>query len=147
MKSDFVVRELVKEDLDNPKDFIETLSNLSEVGNLSSEEAQSLLKKINDQDIHVFIVVTEDGKIIGSTTLIVEQKFIHKGGIVGHIHDVATKKGFEGMGVGSAVMEKALEYAKERNCYKVILECKDSLIPFYGKFGFRRVENSMRTDL
>ena len=37
--------------------------------------------------------------IIGSTTLLIEQKFIHDGGKVGHIEDVVTRKGYEGFGI------------------------------------------------
>ena len=144
MKQDFIVRELVKEDLDDPKDFIETLSNLTEVGELPAEKLKALLDKMNAQDIHVFVAVTNDDKIVGSTTLIVEQKFAHSGYIVGHIEDVCTKKDFEGTGVGSAVIKKALEYAKERGCFRVILDCYDKLMPFYEKFGFKKNSNEMR---
>ena len=42
--------------------------------------------------------------MIGATTLLVEQKFIHSGGKAGHIEDVVTRKGFEGLGIGSALI-------------------------------------------
>ncbi|MFH1505368.1 MAG: GNAT family N-acetyltransferase [archaeon] len=143
-KIKYSVRELTKDDLDDPTDFLETLSNLTEIGELPAEKLKTLLDKMNSQDIHVFVVVTEDGKIIGSTSVIIEQKFAHSGYIVGHIEDVCTRKGFEGLGVGSAVIKQALEYAKKRGCYRVILDCYDKLMPFYEKFGFKKNSNEMR---
>lgn len=145
MKIDYEVKELTKEDLDKDLNgFLESLKNLSETGKISLEDAKNILDKMNSQNAHIFVAVTEDGQIIGATTLFVEQKFIHKGGKAGHIEDVVTKKGYEGMGVGSATMKKALEFGKNAGCYKIILDCADSLIPFYEKFGFKLFEKCMR---
>jgi glucosamine-phosphate N-acetyltransferase len=145
--ADFEVRELKDIDLEDPKDFFETLGNLREVGSLTSEEAKDILLKINSQDSHIFVAVTPEGKIIGSATLLIEQKFIRKGSRCGHIEDVSVAKGFEGNGIGSAVVKKAVEYAEKSGCYKVILDCNDNNIPFYQKLGFRRYENCMRLDM
>lgn len=142
----FEVRELKDIDLEEPKDFFETLDNLREVGNLTSEEAKDILLKINSQDGHIFIAVTPEGKIIGAATLLIEQKFIRHRAKCGHIEDVSVAKGLEGNGIGSAVVKKAVDYAKKAGCYKVILDCSDKHMSFYQKFGFRRYENCMRLD-
>jgi len=143
----FEVRELKDIDLEEPKDFFSTLSNLREVGNISSEEAKDILLKINSQDSHIFVAVTLEGKIIGAATLMIEQKFIRQGAKCGHIEDVSVAKSFEGNGIGSALVKKAVDYAKKAGCYKVILDCSDKNVPFYQKLGFRRYENCMRMDL
>ncbi len=78
--------------------------------------------------------------------MLIEQKFIHKGGIVGHIEDVVVKKEFEGQGIGMKLVLSLLDIAKKRQCYKTILNCEDSLIPFYEKIGFRHKSNEMRFD-
>jgi len=57
---------------------------------------------------------------------------------------VVARKGYEGMGIASALMKKAIEIAQENNCYKIILDCSDKLIPFYKKFGFENNENCMK---
>ena len=141
---DFIVRELEEGDLENG--FIDTLDNLRNVG-LDLKRVKEIFKKMSNQDNKIFVAVDEDGKVIGSTTLIIEQKLIHRGGLVGHIEDVVTHKDFRGMGVGKAVMQKVIEAAKAVGCYKVILNCSEENFPFYEKLGFKKHEIGMRLDL
>ena len=82
-----------------------------------------------------------------TTTLLLEPKLIHGGGLVGHIEDVAVRKAYEGKRVGSAVVGKAIQRARDLGCYKVILNCKEELVPFYTRLGMRRHEVGMRVDL
>ena len=86
----------------------------------------------------------DNGKIVGSATLLIEQKFIHNGGHVGHIEDVVVSKEFEGRGIGIKLVTSLLEKADTMNCYKTILDCKDELIPFYERIGFKQESNQMR---
>ena len=39
-----------------------------------------------------------------------------------------------------------LDVAKERKCYKTILNCENGLISFYEKIGFKQKSNEMRFD-
>lgn len=89
----------------------------------------------------------ENHTIIGTATLLIEQKFIHNGGRVGHIEDVATRAGFEGIGVGKKIIQKLIETSKELQCYKIILDCDDKVIGFYEKLGFKKKAVMMRLDL
>lgn len=139
----FKVRKLESNDLN--KGFLETLANLTTV-DLTHEEAREIFSKL-DNNSDVFVAETEDGMIVGTTMLFVTQRFIHKGGRVGHLEDVATRKGFEGRGVGSALVRAAIEETRAKGCYKVILNCNDKNVPFYEKLGFRKKENEMRLDL
>ena len=144
----FFIRKIQMRDL--KRGFFDTLSNLASTGEIvnQDERAEKILFEINSYPFYaVFVAVKEDGQLIGSITLLIEQKFIHNGGKVGHIEDVVTKKGYEGMGVGKALVLKALSFAKENKCYKVVLDCSRSNVGFYKKIGFREHEVSMRMDL
>jgi glucosamine-phosphate N-acetyltransferase len=147
-KVNFFIREIQVSDL--RRGFFDTLSNLAPIGNIINEDerAEKILAEINSYPFYtIFVAVKEDGEIIGSITILVEQKFIHDGGKVGHIEDVVTRKGYEGIGVGKALVFKALNFAKQNKCYKVVLDCSRSNIGFYEKIGFREHEVSMRMDL
>jgi predicted N-acetyltransferase YhbS len=85
--------------------------------------------------------------VIGTASLLVEQKFIHQGGMVGHIEDVSVRLGYEKRGIGTALVRHATEQARKLGCYKVILDCSEHLIPFYAALGFRCHAVQMRTDL
>ena len=140
--SEIKIRDIVESDIDIG--FLESLDSLRNASNLDKDTAKNILKKIIENPDHVIYVAEVDGKIVGSTTLLIEQKFIHEGGKVGHIEDVVVSKEFEGRGIGIKLVTSLLEVAKTRNCYKTILDCKNELIPFYERIGFKQESNQMR---
>lgn len=140
--SEIKIRDIVESDIDNG--FLESLDSLRNASDLNKDTARDILKKIIGNPDHIIHVAEVDGKVVGSTTLLIEQKFIHKGGKVGHIEDVVVSKEFEGRGIGIKLVTSLLEVAKAKNCYKTILDCKQELIPFYERIGFKQESNQMR---
>jgi glucosamine-phosphate N-acetyltransferase len=148
MKIKYQIKELTQKDLEkNLPSFLEALSNLSIPGDISPIKAKKILKKIKSQDGHIFVAINKERGIIGTISLLIEQKFIHKGGIVGHIEDVSTNKEYEKQGVGSSIMEECIKYAKQRGCYKIILDCAEKNVPFYKRSGFYIKEKGLRYDI
>ena len=142
--SDPIIRELRKEDLWNG--FLTTLDSLRQASDIDKNKADDIFEKINSNPDHIVVVAELDGKIVGSTTLLIEPKFIHKGGLVGHIEDVVVDKKFQGQKIGEKIMKYLLQYSKDRGCYKTILECTDDVKPFYEKLGFKNIANELRFD-
>ena len=142
--SELIIRKIIETDLENG--FLESLDNLRQTSNLEQSSVRNILKKILENENHIIHVAELNGKIVGSTTLLIEQKFIHEGGFVGHIEDVVVNKEFEGQGIGMKLVLSLLDVAKERKCYKTILNCEDKLIPFYEKIGFKQKSTEMRFD-
>lgn len=133
---------LSRDDLDNG--FLESLESLRPTG-LNSLQALAVYHKLTTRP---YVYVAKNGdQVIGAATLLVEQKFIHQGGKVGHIEDVAVHKDHQGKKVGQKLVERMLEDAKKLQCYKVILDCDPSLVGFYEKSGFRQSAVQMRIDL
>ena len=142
--SEIKISEIEEGDLE--KGFLETLDFLRNASGLDKNKAKEILKKIKQNPNHIIHVATDDKKIVGSTTLFIEQKFIHDGGLVGHIEDVVVRKDYEGQGIGMKMVISLLDVAKQRKCYKTILNCEDSLKQFYEKIGFKKTTNEMRYD-
>jgi len=141
-KDEFSIEELrVDSNLTGLK---ETLSNLREV-TLTDDDIRPQLKTILGNDTHIF--VAREDEIIGSVSVIIEQKIIHEGSKVAHIEDVVTRKGHEGKGVATAILKEVVEYARKRGCYKVLLDCDGQLIRFYERQGFHLHGNHFRLDL
>ena len=139
------IRKIKEEDF--KKGFLKTLSNLSQI-NLTSEKGEEIYKKyIKNNPVYSIFVAELENEIVGAITLLIEQKFIHQGGKVGHIEDVAVKKGFERRGIGSSLVKRAVAEAENQNCYKIILDSSQKNIPFYKKLGFYQHETEMRLDL
>ena len=141
---EIIIREIEEDDLE--KGFLETLDFLRNASDLDKNKAKEILKKIKQNSNHIIYVAIDNKKIVGSTTLLIEQKFIHDGGLVGHIEDVVVRKDYEGKGIGIKLVTSLLERAKEKNCYKTILDCKDDVKQFYERIGFKRESNGMRYD-
>ncbi len=141
---EIIIREIEEDDLE--KGFLETLDFLRNASDLDKNKANEILKKIKQNPNHIIYVAIDNKKIVGSTTLLIEQKFIHDGGLVGHIEDVVVRKDYEGKGIGIKLVTSLLERAKEKNCYKTILDCKDDVKQFYERIGFKRESNGMRYD-
>ncbi len=138
------IRKLQKKDIYNG--FLLSLDSLRKSSHIKPKKANLIFDKISKNPHQVIYVAVQDSKVIGSASILIEQKFIHDGGRVGHIEDVAVKKEFQGKGVGQKIVTELLRYAEKHGCYKTILDCTDDLIPFYEKIGFKRHSNEMRFD-
>ena len=136
-----IIRELQEEDFQ--KGFLDTLNTLRKT-KINEDKAVEIFKHIKSNPNHIIIVAEVNGIIVGSTTLLIEQKFIHEGGIVGHIEDVVVKKEFQGKKIGEKIIKYVLELAKKHDCYKTILDCSDEVKPFYEKIGFKHHSNELR---
>ena len=142
--TDVKIRKIEEDDLNNG--FLESLDSLRKASDLDSSKAKEILVKIQSNPNHSIFVAELDGKIVGSTTLLIEPKFIHQGGLVGHIEDVVVNKEFQGKKIGEKLIRTSLDYAKNQGCYKTILDCMDDVKPFYEKLGFKLHSNAMRFD-
>jgi len=138
------IRKLQKEDLWNG--FLTSLDSLRQASNIDKKLAEKIFDKIDQNPDHVIAVAIIDKKIVGSATLLLEIKFIHNGGKVGHIEDVVVDKEHQGKRIGEKIIKFLLKYAEERGCYKTILDCSDEVKPFYEKLGFKHNANALRFD-
>lgn len=137
-----VYRELCRDDFN--RGFLETLAVLTTV-DLDPQIARELFD--NTPPNQFTFVADCDGRIVGTTSLVIDQKYIHSGGRVGHIEDVAVARDHQRRGIGSALVAHAIAAAKANGCYKVILHCFAELSPFYQQLGFRDFNIGMRLDL
>ena len=138
------IRELQEKDLFNG--FLASLDSLKKASDLSPKKAKIIFKKMKSIPDHIIYVAVSDSKIIGAATIFIEPKFIHDGGMVGHIEDVVVSKEHQGEGIGLKLIKALIQYAEKKGCYKTVLDCTDEIMPFYKKLGFKHFSNSMRID-
>ena len=142
--SNITIRKLQKEDLSNG--FLQTLDSLRQTSNIGKKSAEKIFDKINLNPDQIIAVAIIEGKVVGSVTLLIETKFIHNRGKVGHIEDVVVDKEYQRKGIGEKIVMYLLRYAKDQGCYKTILDCSDDVKPFYEKLGFKHNANALRFD-
>jgi glucosamine-phosphate N-acetyltransferase len=144
----YAIREVEENDIESGG-LLEVLENLAPVGGLSKPAAKAILKEIKSNPLHrIFVAVVQDGRnqglIIGTTTLLVEPKFIFGGGQVAHIEDVAVRAEYQKKGIGFKLVNYATEQAAIMRCVRTVLDCSDENIPFYEKIGYSYHGNSMK---
>ena len=59
------------------------------------------------------------------------------------IEDVVVEKKERGKGIGKLLIEHLINFSKSKSCDKIILNSKESNIPFYNKLGFVQNEIQM----
>ncbi|KAH8103387.1 acyl-CoA N-acyltransferase [Cristinia sonorae] len=91
----------------------------------------------------IVIVDKATDRIVAVGTVFIERKFLRGLGSVGHIEDIAVDKNQQGKKLGLRVIQALTTISENSGCYKTILNCSDSNIPFYEKCGYVKKENEM----
>jgi glucosamine-phosphate N-acetyltransferase len=127
---------------DDQKGFLTLLAMLTSVGHVSAEDFRNQFEVMAMCPNSYYVTVIEDveqGRVVGCATLIVEYKFIHSAGTRGRIEDVVVSDAYRGRQLGKLLLETLTLMGRHNvGCYKMSLECKDSLIKFYEQFGYEK---------
>lgn len=141
-----MVRELEIVDID--KCYMKLLCQLSgEEKEYKWQNAWLFWLKYKDNEYHQTFVYEDEGRVIGTATVLIEHKLLHYGSRVGHIEDVVVDKNTRKSGVGKELIKACVDFCRYNKCYKAILDCSEENIPFYEKCGFTFAENCMRINL
>jgi glucosamine-phosphate N-acetyltransferase len=138
----YSIREIVPEDMKSGR-FLSVLENLS-VKVVSARRSEEIFREIESNPLHKVFVAVRKNIVIGSTSLLVEPKFIYAGGRVGHIEDVVVSKDYAKTGIGSNLIRFTVGVARKLyKCKKLILDCSDENMRFYERLGFSYQDNCM----
>jgi len=132
-----LVRPLQLQDYD--KGYLQILSQLTSVGNVSRADFERQYWNMQKSGGYYVTVIedTRSSRIIGASTLITEFKFIHNCGLRARLEDVVVNNTYRGKQLGKLIVLTVSLLAKKLGCYKMSLDCKDSLIPFYKSIGYK----------
>jgi len=118
-------------------DCLRVLTTVGEPSKLAFNERYDFMASRNDT-YYILVICDSVSKVVGTGAVIVERKFIHNMGLVGHIEDIAVDKNQQGKKLGLRIIQ-ALDYVAEKvGCYKCILDCSETNEGFYVKCGFKR---------
>jgi len=127
---------------DYQKGYLELLAQLTVTGDITQKDFENAFTSMKAARNTYCVVVVEDlnaNRIVGSTTLLIEQKFIHGAALRGRIEDVVVDGAYRSKQLGKLLLETCTELGKQYfKCYKMSLDCKEHLIKFYGNFGYKR---------
>ncbi|HQA50373.1 MAG TPA: GNAT family N-acetyltransferase [Syntrophomonadaceae bacterium] len=104
-----------------------------------SEVLESLWTEIfNDPNLY-YLVIEDNGEIISSCTIAIIKNLTRNLRPYGLIENMITHPNYRKKGLGTKVLHKAVEIAKENNCYKIMLltsSKSEDTFRFYRKAGF-----------
>ncbi|RDL41051.1 Glucosamine-phosphate N-acetyltransferase [Venustampulla echinocandica] len=134
----YTIRALRKSDY--ARGFLDCLRVLTTVGDITEEQWSGRYEWMTTQGkgCYYLLVVDDGSRIVGTGALIVERKFIHNLGLVGHIEDIAVAQDQQGKKLGLKIIQALDFVAAKVGCYKSILDCSEANEGFYIKCGFRR---------
>jgi GNAT superfamily N-acetyltransferase len=108
---------------------------------LSVEDAQKIfVRQSQYPDYHVFLAEV-DNEAVGTFALLVMENMAHMGTPSAVVEDVGVLPGLQGKGIGKKMMEYALQYAREKGCYKMSLSSnlrREHAHRFYESLGFKK---------
>ncbi|KAG5475232.1 hypothetical protein CUR178_04685 [Leishmania enriettii] len=145
MSGSIVIRDVETRDL---RGVLMLLSHLTSAPALTQEELEQVHVRRVLAGVRTRVAVySTTQQIVGTASLIVEPKLTHGGKCVGHVEDVVTHPDCRGQGIGRYLLSSLVEVASACNCYKVVLDCRDDMVDYYSKAGFRKCENQMRMNI
>jgi L-amino acid N-acyltransferase YncA len=88
---------------------------------LDINTANEICETIEKNNIKYFIAM-ENNKVIASCYLAIIPNLTRNGKSNGFIENVITDKNSRKRGIGKTIIKMAIDYGKQNNCYKVILQ-------------------------
>lgn len=109
---------------------------------ISQEKYNNFLQNILN-DKHIILVVEKDNNLIGTGTLLIEEKMTYGGCKMGHIENVLVDENYRGYNIGINLVNELLDISKSGGCYRTELNCSEELIKFYEKNNLYKHQVSM----
>jgi ribosomal protein S18 acetylase RimI-like enzyme len=117
---------------------------------LSLSEASAIFEKINHYPDYKIYVAKENGKVIGTFSLLIVENIIHQGHSSGLVESVVVHTNYRSLGIGKKMMEYAIQKCKEANCHKMSLSSRtirERAHSFYERLGFKKHGYSFMIEL
>ena len=131
------IKKISQKDLDTLMDLYVQLSPVNE--GLSNEKRDEVWEQIQKDDKITYLGAYENDQLIATCFLTIIPNLSNQGRPIGFIENVVTDENWRGKGIGTQLLKKAIEIAKEQNCYKVFLESgitRTGAHEFYRTLGF-----------
>ncbi|MCS6998336.1 MAG: GNAT family N-acetyltransferase [Aquificaceae bacterium] len=119
--------------------YLQGYKGLEEYSYTHPEDAQAYLNWLFRRDVAGIWLAEEEGRVVGFLASDGNWFSKREGKVVGAIHELVVLPEYRRRGIGKALVEKALEYFKDRNLDRAELWVGDenrAAFDFYRKLGF-----------
>jgi GNAT superfamily N-acetyltransferase len=136
-KPGIIIRATKQEDFD---DILPLLKQLWPANPLDLKAARDIFTKGLASDRRAYLCACQGDRIIGFCTVMIRDCLWLQGD-VGYLCDLVVDQEHRGSGVGTALVERAVEIARERGCRRVELDSgfpRTAAHQFYERRGFEK---------
>ena len=132
------IRELNENDLESLIQIYEQLDPSN--GNLKMETSREVwCNEIAPNKNIKYFGAVDNGKVVSTLYCMIIPNLTCLGRAICFVENVVTDKDYRKQGLASKLLDKAVEFAHERNCYKMMLESgikRKEAHQFYANYGF-----------
>jgi len=103
--------------------------------------AKILRRMATYPDYAVYVASADNGSVVGTFALLVMDNLAHMGAPSAVVEDICVEERLRGQGIGRAMMHFAMEFARQRGCYKLALSsnaARERAHAFYRSLGFEQ---------
>ena len=129
--SKVIFRNIEKKDLDQVFVLLNQLKQI-DIDIIDKDKAWSDF--INNSGSNSVVGLCND-KIVAYGSVVVENKV--RGEVAGHIEDIVVDSEVRGKMIGVSLIKELIKVAKNKGCYRITLFCKETLVNFYSRNGFK----------
>lgn len=132
-----IIRSAVSSDLPQLLTLYQQLNTSDPL--LSPEQAAEVWSEFISNRCCTCYIVEIDKKLVASSVLTIIPNFTRGGRPYGVIENVITHCDYRKQGIGTALMNHLIDFAQEKNCYKVMLQSgigRKDAHRFYENAGF-----------
>lgn len=118
----------------------------------SFEQSETVWKEIEDNANVRYFGAVDGGRVVSTCYAVYIPNLTRRNRGICFIENVVTDKAYRNRGLASRVLDMAIDFAKERHCYKVILQSgrdrtqAHRLYEAKGFSGERKIAFDMRLD-
>jgi len=132
------------------KELIDLLQDISNFKPNFSEYKSIYNSFIAQNDVIGIVALVKENKfsnekVVGFGSLHMSKRI--RGGVIGFIEDVAVNENFRKKGIGELIIKELIDKAREKKCFKLVLQSREETKIFYQKIGFNQSGNSMTLSL
>ena len=105
----------------------------------SAEAAQEIWQRIEAQENIIYLGAVEAGEVVSTCFLVIIPNLCHGGQPLCLVENVVTDAAYRRQGLGRKVLAEAIRIAREKGCYKVMLQSgcqRTGAHRFYEEIGF-----------
>lgn len=123
---------------DYDRGFIDVLSHLTNVGRWDPKKWKQHFARYEEDDRRLTVVAhcAAPDLIVGTASMILEEKFIHGGRLLAHLEDVVVLPTSRRQNVATTLVQTLVDWARNREVYKIRLTCKAENVTVYESMGF-----------